>query len=57
VGLIEEIRFPALAIQVRMRAEEWREGTDPIPAHEHLRLGIAKEAANVSYIVFVSTIE
>jgi len=52
VGLVEEVRFTAFAIQVCVRAEERRECADPIPTHEHLRLRIAEEAANVSYVSY-----
>jgi hypothetical protein len=50
VGFIEEVRFTALAIQVCVRAEEWRERANPVPAHEHVRLRVTKEAADVGYV-------
>jgi hypothetical protein len=49
VGFIKEIRFTTLAIQVCVRAEEWRERPNPVPAHEHLWLRISKKATDVSY--------
>lgn len=54
MGLVKKIRFAAFAIQMCVRAEERRERTDPVPAHEHLRIGIAEETTDVSYIILVS---
>ncbi len=50
IRFIEKIRFTALAIQVCMRPEEWRESANPIPTHKHLRLRVAEEAPDVGYV-------
>ncbi len=47
VGFVKEIRFAALAIQMCVRSEERRECAHPVPAHEHLRLWVTKEATDV----------
>jgi hypothetical protein len=51
VRFVEEIRFAALAVEMRVRAEERRECTYPVPAHEHLRLRVTEEATDVGYAI------
>jgi hypothetical protein len=48
IRLVKEVRLAALRVDMRMRTEEWRERTNDIPPHEHLRLWIAEEPTHVS---------
>jgi len=50
MGLVEEIRFTALAVQVRVRAEERRERANPVPTYEHFRFRVAEKAADISCV-------
>jgi hypothetical protein len=47
--LVEKVRLSALRVDVCMSAEEGRESSNLIPAHEHLWSGVAKETSYVRW--------
>ena len=49
VWLVEQERLTTLSIDMRVRTEEGREGTDVVPPHKHLCIGVAEETSDVSW--------
>lgn len=47
VRLVEEVGLPTLRVDVSVRTEERREGTDLVPPGHHLGRRVSEEAANI----------